>query len=184
MIRTRFLSALALSSIILVGAPACATAQDEIIRTARHEPKLEAREQIALSPTPSTAVLFDQISDTLDAAAAAWSGGDIDTIMSFYTQDQPLLVIMGDEPLKGPEPVREWLQQRQSLNGSLGTMNYEWFETLQLDDFTSVVSGRMIITVNGQNHRALFTRLLRRTTDSWQILHEQIALPSGTYGQP
>ncbi len=175
----RFLPVIALSSILLVGAPACATAQDEVIRTARTEqPALEAREQHSLKPTVSTAQLFDQISDTLDAAAAAWSSGDIDAVMQHYSVDQPLLVLYGDEPLKGPEPLRAWLEAQQARPGGLGTMNYEWFETLQLDDYTAVTSGRMIITVNGQHHRALFTRLLRRSTDGWQILHDQIALPA------
>ena len=184
MIRTRFLSVLALSSILVAGAPACATAQDEIIRTAQDAPKLEAREQASLNTTPSTAVLFNQISDTLDAAAASWSGGDVDAIMAHYAVDQPLLVILGDEPLKGPEPVRQWLTERKAQPGGLGTMNYEWFETLQLDDFTAITSGRVILTINGQHHRALFTRLLRRSEDGWQILHDQIALPSSAYSQP
>ncbi|WP_292052910.1 MULTISPECIES: YybH family protein [unclassified Brevundimonas] len=179
MMFNRFLPVIALSSILLVGAPACATAQDEVIRTARTEqPALEAREQHSLKPTVSTAQLFDQISDTLDAAAAAWSSGDIDAVMQHYSVDQPLLVLYGDEPLKGPEPLRAWLEAQQARPGGLGTMNYEWFETLQLDDYTAVTSGRMIITVNGQHHRALFTRLLRRSTDGWQILHDQIALPA------
>lgn len=178
MIRTRLLSALALSSILLVGAPACATAQDEVIRTARTEqPALEAREQHSLKPSLTTAQLFDQISDTLDAAAAAWSSGDVDAVMRHYSVDQPLLVFYGDEPMKGPEPVRAWLEARKARPGGLGTMNYEWFETLQLDDYTAVTSGRVIITVNGEHHRALFTRLLRRSADGWQILHDQIALP-------
>lgn len=178
MSHTRLLPVLMLSSILMIGAPACATAQDEIIRTARSEqPTLEAREQHSLKPGVSTAQLFDQVSDTLDAAAAAWSSGDVDAVMGHYTVDQPLLVLYGDEPLKGPEPVRAWLEARKARPGGLGTMNYEWFETLQLDDYTAVTSGRMIITVNGQHHRALFTRLLRRSADGWEILHDQIALP-------
>lgn len=178
MISSRVLPVLALSSVLLVGAPACATAQDEVIRTARTEqPSLEAREQHSLKPSVTSAQLFDQVSDTLDAAAASWSSGDIDAIMGHYTVDQPLLVLYGDEPLKGPEPVRAWLEARKARAGGLGTMNYEWFETLQLDDYTAVASGRMIVTINGQHHRALFTRLLRRSVDGWQILHDQIALP-------
>lgn len=180
----RPLATAALSLVILTGLPSCATAQDEIIRTARDAPQLEAREQVSLNPTPSTAVIFDQISDTLDAAAAAWSGGDVDAIMAFYTVDQPLLVMLGDEPLKGPEPVRQWLTARQAMPGGLGTMNYEWFETLQLDDYTAIASGRIIVSINGQHHRALFTRLLRRSTDGWQILHDQIALPPSAYAAP
>lgn len=181
MIRSRRLSVLALASILIVGAPACATAQDEIIQTAKAGVQHQAREEVSLAPSPSSAVLFDQISDTLDNAASAWSKGDVDAIMAFYTVDQPLLVMLGDAPLKGPEPVRAWLESRVAGNGGLGTMNYEWFETLQLDDFTAIASGRMIITVNGQNHRALFTRLMRRSTDGWQILHDQIALPASAY---
>jgi len=181
---SRSLATASLSLLILTGLPSCATAQDEIIRTARDHPQLEAREQVSLNPTPSTAVIFDQISDTLDAAAAAWSGGDVDAIMGFYTEDQPLLVMLGDEPFKGPEPVRDWLTTRQATTGGLGTMNYEWFETLQLDDYTAIASGRMILTINGQHHRALFTRLLRRSTDGWQILHDQIALPPSAYAVP
>lgn len=181
MISNRLLPVLALSSVLLAGAPACATAQDEIIRTARTEqPALEAREQHSLKPGVSSAQLFDQISDTLDEAAASWSSGDIDRIMAHYTLDQPLLVLYGDEPMKGPEPVRAWLEARAARPGGLGTMNYEWFETLQLDDYTAVTSGRMIVTINGTHHRALFTRLMRRTVDGWQILHDQIALPPGS----
>ncbi|WP_297800477.1 nuclear transport factor 2 family protein [uncultured Brevundimonas sp.] len=178
MISSRLLPALALSSILLAGAPACATTQDEIVRTSNQPPALEAREEVSLSPSQHTAQLFTQISDTLDDAAAAWSSGDVDQIMKFYAEDQPLLVLYGDEPLKGPEPVRAWLEARSARAGGLGTMNYEWFETLQLDDYTAVTSGRMIITVNGQNQRALFTRLLRRSASGWEILHDQIALPA------
>ena len=47
-----------------------------------------------------------------------------------------------------------------------------------------LASGRMILTINGQHHRALFTRLLRRSTDGWQILHDQIALPPSAYTVP
>lgn len=174
---SRFLAAASLSLVVLTGLPACATAQDEIIRTSREEPALQARDHATLSPSIHTAQLFDQVSDALDGAAAAWSLGDVDAIMGFYTEDQPLLVLYGDDPLKGPAPVRAWLEARKARDGGLGTMNYEWFETLQLDDYTAVASGRMIITINGQHHRALFTRLLRRSSDGWQILHDQIALP-------
>jgi len=174
----RLLSALALSTLILAGAPACASAQD-VVRTARTEPAVtEARAQTALTPAAASAAAFDQISDTLDRAAAAWSEGNVEDVMGFYDQDQPLLVLMGDLPLKGPEPVREQLTRMAARQGGLGVMNYEWFETMQLDAHTAVVSGRMVVSRNGVHHRGLFTRVLRRTADGWRILHDQMAIPS------
>lgn len=177
MIRARSLTALALSSILILGAPACATAQEEIVRTNRVEPVSAARAQVALNPDRYSAAAFDQISNTLEDAAAAWSSGDVEKVMGFYDQDQPLLVLIGDAPLKGPEPVRRHLDQMALREGGLGVMNYEWFETLQIDSYTAVVSGRMVISRNGVHHRGLFTRVLRQTQDGWKILHDQIALP-------
>lgn len=177
MIRTRILPALALSSILAMGLPACATAQDEIIRTARTEPVSEARAETALTPAAASAAAFDQISNTLDDAAAAWSEGDVDKIMGFYDQSQPLLVLIANEPLKGPEPVRAMLEVRAAREGGLGVMNYEWFETLQLDAHTAIASGRVIISRDGTHYRGLFTRVLRRTVDGWRIMHDQMALP-------
>ncbi len=177
MIRTRILPALALSSLIALGVPACATAQDEIIRTARTEGPSEARSEVALTPAAASAAAFDQISATLDDAAAAWSEGDIDKVMGFYDQNQPLLVLLANEPFKGPEPVRGMLEARAARQGGLGIMNYEWFETLQLDAHTAIASGRMIITRNGTHYRGLFTRVLRRTEDGWRIMHDQMAVP-------
>lgn len=124
-----------------------------------------------------TAQDFTQISDTLDEAAAAWSEGDIDKVITYYISDQPLLVLIGDTPLKGPEPVRELLAQYQQRPGQMGTMNYEWFEILQLDAHTAAISGRIVLTRDGQQYRGLFTRIMRRTTDGWKIMHDHLALP-------
>ena len=97
--------------------------------------------------------------------------------MDYYIQDQPLLVLIGDEPMKGPEPVRQWLQARTARKGGIGVMNYEWFETMQLDAHTAVVSGRVIVSRDGVHSRGLFTRVLSRTANGWKILHDQMALP-------
>lgn len=166
-----------LSLVILTGLPSCATAQDEIIRTARTEPVSEARAETALTPAAASAAAFDQISTTLDDAAAAWSEGNVEKVMGFYDQNQPLLVLIANEPFKGPEPVRAMLDARAAREGGLGVMNYEWFETLQLDAHTAIASGRMIISRNGTHYRGLFTRVLRRTEDGWRIMHDQIAVP-------
>lgn len=186
MISYRSMPVLALCSLLLLGAPACATTQNEIIRTSRTEPvaaalpvqQLSAPADAVQTTIPFSAATFNVISDTLDAAAEAWSKDDIDGVMTFYDEDQPLLVMMGDAPLKGPEPVRELLEQQVQRPGGLGTMNYEWFEILQLDTYTAVISGRVVVTRNGQQSRGLFTRILRQTQDGWKIVHDHLALPT------
>ena len=181
MICKPFLSVLALSCVLLAVAPACATTpmatQDEIIRTAVTEPSTEVRAAVALTPAAQMAAAFNDISNTLDDAAAAWSGGNIDAIMGYYDQDQAILVLIDDEPHKGPVPVQAMLEARAARAGGLGTMNYEWFEILQLDAHTAIVSGRMVISRNDAHYRGLFTRVLRRTENGWRIMHDQMALP-------
>ena len=175
MIRARSLAALALSVALATGSSACAQnigmqgGGDEVIRTARTE-----------APTPpvvvpTTAETFDAVSATLDTAAEAWSSGDVDAVMAVYVADEPLLVFLGDTPLKGPDAVRAALQARAAQPGGLGLMTYEWFETLQFDVNTTVVSGRVVLRRNAKTARGLFTRVLRRTPDGWRIVHDQLA---------
>ena len=89
--------------------------------------------------------------------------------------DEPLLVFLGDTPLKGPDAVRAALQARAAQPGGLGQMTYEWFETLQFDVNTTVASGRVVVRRAGKTQRGLFTRVLRRTPEGWRIVHDQLA---------
>lgn len=186
MIRSRLLSALAASVLLAGGTSACAhstlqSGGDEVIRTARVGGAREVAAPIdpgapvAVVAPPTTAETFDAVSDALDAAAAAWSSGEVDAVMATYVHDEPLLVFLGDTPLKGPDSVRAALDARAAQPGGLGALSYEWFETLQFDVNTAVVSGRAIVTRNGKPHRGLFTRILRRTVDGWLIVHDQLA---------
>lgn len=178
MIRARSLAALARSLVVAValttGSTACAQSVggDEVIRTARSEAPAPLAPPVAV---PTTAETFDAVSNTLDAAAEAWSSGDVEAVMATYVQDEPLLVFLGDTPLKGPDSVRAALQARAAQPGGLGQMTYEWFETLQFDVNTTVVSGRVVMRREGKTDRGLFTRVLRRTEDGWRIVHDQLA---------
>ena len=178
MIRARSLAALVLSVALATGTSACAQsvgmqgAGDEVIRTARNEAPAPLAPPVVV---PTTAETFDAVSNTLDAAAEAWSSGDVEAVMATYVQDEPLLVFLGDNPLKGPDSVRAALQARAAQPGGLGQMTYEWFETLQFDVNTTVVSGRVVMRREGKTDRGLFTRVLRRTEDGWRIVHDQLA---------
>ncbi|MGO4408425.1 MULTISPECIES: YybH family protein [unclassified Brevundimonas] len=178
MIRARSLAALALSVALAGGSAACAQSVamqgggDDVIRTVRTEAPAASSPPLVL---PTTAETFDAVSSTLDAAAEAWSSGDVDAVMATYVADEPLLVFLGDTPLKGPDAVRSALQARAAQPGGLGVMTYEWFETLQFDVNTTVVSGRVVLRRNAKTSRGLFTRVLRRTPDGWRIVHDQLA---------
>lgn len=174
MIRARSLAALALSVALATGSSACAQSVggDEVIRTARTEAPAASTPPVVV---PTTAETFDAVTNTLDAAAEAWSSGDVDAVMATYVADEPLLVFLGDTPLKGPDAVRAALVARAAQPGGLGLMTYEWFETLQFDVNTTVVSGRVVLRRNSKTSRGLFTRVLRRTEDGWRIVHDQLA---------
>jgi ketosteroid isomerase-like protein len=177
MIRARSLAALALSVALATGSSACAQTTapqgsgDEVIRTARIEAPSSSLPPVVV---PTTAETFDAVTNTLDAAAEAWSSGDIEAVMATYVADEPLLVLLGDTPLKGPDAVRAALEARAAQPG-LGQMTYEWFETLQFDVNTTVVSGRVVVRRDARTSRGLFTRVLRRTPDGWRIVHDQLA---------
>ncbi|MGH7028368.1 YybH family protein [Brevundimonas sp.] len=178
MIRARSLAALARSLALAValatGSSACAQSMggDEVIRTARTEAPAASLPPVVV---PTLAETFDAVSNTLDAAAEAWSSGDVSAVMATYVADEPLLVFLGDTPIKGPDAVRAALEARAAQPGGLGLMTYEWFETLQFDVNTTVVSGRVVVRREGQTQRGLFTRVLRRTEDGWRIVHDQLA---------
>lgn len=178
MIRARSLAALALSVALATGSSACAQTMapqsggDEVIRTARIEAPASSLPPVVV---PTTAETFDAVTNTLDAAAEAWSSGDVEAVMATYVADEPLLVFLGDTPLKGPDAVRAALAARAAQPGGLGQMTYEWFETLQFDVNTTVVSGRVVVRREGKTQRGLFTRVLRRTPDGWRIVHDQLA---------
>ena len=178
MIRARSLAALVLSVALATGSSACAQTTapqgggDEVIRTARIEAPASSLPPVVV---PTTAETFDAVTNKLDAAAAAWSSGDVEAVMATYVADEPLLVFLGDTPLKGPDAVRAALAARAAQPGGLGQMTYEWFETLQFDVNTTVVSGRVVVRREGKTQRGLFTRVLRRTPDGWRIVHDQLA---------
>lgn len=178
MIRARSLAVLALTVVLATGSSACAQSigmqvdGDEVIRTARSEAPASSPPPAVV---PTTAETFDAVSAALDAAAEAWSSGDVQAVMAAYVSDEPLLVFLGDTPLKGPDAVRAALEARAAQPGGLGQMTYEWFETLQFDVNTTVVSGRVVLRREGKTHRGLFTRVLRRTEAGWRIVHDQLA---------
>lgn len=180
--RSRLFAAVAFFVLLAGGTSACAQTgvsmggADEVIRTARVETGREAAgAPVAVAAPPTTAETFDAVSDALDAAAAAWTSGQVEAVMATYVHDEPLLVFLGDVPLKGPDSVRAALADRAAQPGGLGTLSYEWFETLQFDVNTAVVSGRAVLTRGGKTQRGLFTRVLRRTVDGWLIVHDQLA---------
>lgn len=168
MILSRRIAAVLLTATLTLSSQACAqsAAGDEVIRTVREAPA---------APTTTLAEDFDAVSAAVDAAAEAWTSGDVEAVMATYDPVQPLLVFIGDTPLKGPDAVRAHLATMAAAPGGLGAMRYEWFETLRLDENTAVVSGRVVLDRGGATRRGLFTRLMRRTTDGWRILHDQLA---------
>ena len=72
---------------------------DEVIRTARVGASRDAAPApvegapAPIAAPPTTAETFDAVSDALDAAAAAWTSGQVDAIMATYVHDEPLLPV-------------------------------------------------------------------------------------------
>lgn len=117
----------------------------------------------------------------LEASADAWNHGDLDGYLSYYAEDATFVGSSG--LIRGRDEIRR--RYRQSYWSSGTPADHLAFEVIDVrvtgpDAATLVGRYRLRDRTSGQDSgTGLFTLLLGRNNDAWEILHDHSSADGG-----
>jgi ketosteroid isomerase-like protein len=113
-----------------------------------------------------------EITAVLDAQAAAWNRGDIDTFMQSYAQTDTLRFASGGSVTLGWKPTLERYKKRYPDKATMGTLAFTEVEITQLAPDAAIAFGRWKLTRDKDAPHGLFTLTLKKTAAGWRIIQD------------
>lgn len=108
----------------------------------------------------------------LDAQAAAWNRGDIETFMDGYERAEATTFVSGDTITRGWQTVLERYKARYDTREKMGTLAFSDIEIKPLSAFYAQAVGRWQLTRAADTPAGRFTLILRRTDKGWRVVHD------------
>jgi ketosteroid isomerase-like protein len=154
--RNSFLAALLLVAVL----PVSLSAQPSAKTNKRHD----------RSVTAVTAVL--------NAQSAAWNRGDIEGYMAGYLRSEDTVFVSGDNVTRGWQTVLDRYRKNYDSREKMGSLTFSDLEITPLGDDTVIVLGRWHLQRAKDEPHGRFTLILRRTKQSWKIIHDHTSSAS------
>ena len=110
----------------------------------------------------------------LKMQAEAWNRGDIPGFMEGYVRDESLRFASGGTVQRGWQQTLERYQKRYDSRQKMGQLSFVDLEIRVLSADWAEVFGRFVLKREAAvgDATGLFTLLMRREGDRWQILHD------------
>ncbi|MDX1395334.1 MAG: nuclear transport factor 2 family protein [Gemmatimonadota bacterium] len=117
-----------------------------------------------------------QVSDILDAQAAAWNAGDLDGFMSSYDLSPETSYIGASGLITGFEGIRERYAPLFEPGAERDSLHFVNLSVRELDPRFGVATARYVLTAGGRiTSTGPFTLVLMRVEGTWVIVHDQSA---------
>lgn len=165
-----------------IAQPAVAVTQASAVQEAPAPKKKPATEAVQTAPAPvekaSTTATnslrspADVVRATLMAQAAAWNEGDLDGFMNGYWKSDELKFVSGGAITRGWDATLKRYRERYAGGGGLGKLGFEKLEVKLVTNDVAVVTGRFLLSNNGENSSGMFSLVMRRDNGAWRIVHD------------
>jgi uncharacterized protein (TIGR02246 family) len=111
----------------------------------------------------------------LDEQRGAWNRGDLDAFLSGYEASERLLFTSGGNVRRGLEETRAKYQARYGQKPeTMGQLSFEILDVRALGSCAdaAIVLGRWTLTETPVAGSGVFSVILERHADRWQIVHD------------
>lgn len=110
----------------------------------------------------------------LDAQAAAWNRGDLETFVATY-EDSPSITFLGKTLSRGRSEVLARYKRNYGTREKMGTLRFTVLESRALGTAHEMVVGQFELTrsaAGGGDASGHFTLILRKGPAGWKIIHD------------
>jgi uncharacterized protein (TIGR02246 family) len=108
----------------------------------------------------------------LEAQAAAWNRGDLETYMNGYARSADTVFVSGDRVTRGWQTVLERYKKAYDSRDKMGVLTFSDVEINMLSKDAAIVLGRWHLQRSKDEPHGRFTLLFRKTTAGWKIVHD------------
>src|SRR5262249_21357723 len=108
----------------------------------------------------------------LDAQAAAWNRGDIESYMDGYDRSPKTEFVGGDSITRGWQEVLDRYKKKYDSREKMGTLTFSDLEINMLSKDAALVLGRWRLKRASDEPHGTFTLLFRKTRNGWRIVHD------------
>ena len=108
----------------------------------------------------------------LDAQAAAWNRGDLETYMDGYARSADTVFVSGDRVTRGWQTVLERYKKAYDSRDKMGVLTFSDVEITLLSKDAAIVLGRWHLQRSKDDPHGRFTLLFRKTKAGWKIVHD------------
>jgi len=133
---------------------------------------LLAASLLAQSAKKDDARRIAAIRAVLDAQAAAWNRGDIESYMDGYDRSPDTVFVSGDRVTRGWQTVLERYKKVYDTREKMGTLTFSDLEITALSKESALVLGRWHLRRSKDEPHGRFTLLFRKTKSGWKIVHD------------
>jgi beta-aspartyl-peptidase (threonine type) len=114
-----------------------------------------------------------QIRKVLDDQATAWNKGDLEGFMKGYWNSKELTFYSGKDKRHGwQETIERYRKRYQGEGKEMGKLTFSELEIQLLGPEVALVKGRWQVEMKKEKLDGLFTLIMRKTADGWQIVHD------------
>jgi ketosteroid isomerase-like protein len=108
----------------------------------------------------------------LDAQAAAWNRGDVETYMDGYDRSPKTEFVGGDSITRGWQEVLDRYKKKYDTRDKMGVLTFSDLEIQVLSADAALVLGRWRLQRANDQPHGTFTLLFRKTKTGWRIVHD------------
>ena len=114
------------------------------------------------------------VRSVLDAQAAAWNRGDIESFMDGYAREETTTFVSADKITRGWQTVLERYRKTYDSREKMGTLEFDDLDIKPLSEFYIITTGRWRLTLSSgdETPHGRFTLIFRRTAAGWRIVHD------------
>ncbi len=112
------------------------------------------------------------IRTVLDAQAAAWNRGDIESYMDGYDHSPNTEFVGGDSIARGWQEVLDRYKKKYDTREKMGTLTFSDLEINILSKDAALVLGRWRLKRANDEPHGTFTLLFRKKKAGWRIVHD------------
>lgn len=114
----------------------------------------------------------------LDTQRDAWNRGDVEGYMDGYARAAGTVFVSGDNVTRGWQTVLDRYKKNYNSREKMGTLTFSDLEITPIGNNAAIVLGRWQLQRANDEPHGRFTLILRRTKQSWKIIHDHTSSAS------
>jgi uncharacterized protein (TIGR02246 family) len=139
---------------------------------------LSVAAQSSVKPNKRDGRIIAAVRAVLDAQRDAWNRGDVEGYMDGYARAADTVFVSGDNVTRGWQTVLDRYKKNYNSREKMGTLTFSDLEITPIGNDAAMVLGRWQLQRANDKPHGRFTLILRRTKQSWKIVHDHTSSAS------